>query len=710
MIITDVSFLGADTIFRFGKDEITEGLTTAASILVPGASASPWPRSNWFGSRGSTFSPLGASCQKIDMGELMGENSKMSSEPRASNGQQTIGRKRLATLSLAALGVVFGDIGTSPLYALRECFHGEYAIAVTPDNVLGVLSLLFWSLIIVVTLKYLTFILRADNKGEGGVMALTALVRAGKPKNSKKRWLLPLIGLFGASLLYGDGMITPAISVLSAIEGLRIITPALNPYVIPVTIFILANLFMLQHRGTEKIGVLFGPVILLWFSILAILGLSAIIENPRVLIAVWPGYGIQFLLRNQITGFLVLGAVFLVVTGVEALYADMGHFGRGPIRLVWIMIVLPALLLNYFGQAANLLRNPELAHHPFYSLVPSWAIIPMVILATTATIIASQAVITGAFSLTQQAVQMNYLPRLRIVHTSAKQIGQIYVPSINWLLMVATIGLVAGFQSSSKLAAAYGVAVSSTMVISTILFYVVAREKLGWGRLTAGLPTALFLLVDLSFFGANVSKILQGAWFPLVIGAIVYTIMTTWGKGRRTLATQIKALTLTFKAFQESLQPEPPQRVPGQAIFLVGNPGQVPAALINNVYHNRVLHSEVAFLHFSTEDIPRVANLEKVTVTKLGGGFYSVIARHGFMEEPKMPKMIELIREQGLDFKMETASFFIGNVRLQASGTSRMWRWQAALFRYLSRNALDVAAFYDIPIEQVFEVGVRLRL
>ena len=640
----------------------------------------------------------------------MNESSISPTETTVSNSQQTMGRKRWVTLSIAALGVVFGDIGTSPLYALRECFHGEYAIAVTPANVLGVLSLLFWSLLIVVTLKYLTFILRADNKGEGGVIALTALVRSSKPKNSGKRWVLLLVGLFGASLLYGDGMITPAISVLSAIEGLRIITPAFNPYVIPITIIILASLFMLQHRGTEKVGALFGPVILLWFSILAVLGLSAIIENPRVLIAVWPGYGIQFLLRNQMTGFFVLGAVFLVVTGVEALYADLGHFGPGPIRLVWIVIVLPALLLNYFGQGANLLRNPELAHHPFYSLVPSWAIVPMVILATTATIIASQAVITGAFSLTQQAVQMNYLPRLRIVHTSAKKIGQIYVPVVNWFLMVATIGLVAGFQSSSKLAAAYGVAVTSTMVISTILFYVVAREKLGWGRLTAGIPTALFLVVDLSFFGANVSKILHGAWFPLVIGAFVFTIMTTWEKGRRTLATQIKALTLSFKAFQESLQPEPPQRVPGQAIFLVGNPDLVPAALINNVYHNKVLHSEIAFLHFSTEGIPRVANLEKVTVTKLGGGFYKVIARHGFMEEPRMPKIIDLIREKGLDFKMENASFFIGHERLQSNGTSRMWRWQAALFRFLSRNALDIAAFYDIPIEQIIEAGVRLRL
>jgi len=641
------------------------------------------------------------------MNEAPDQTPQSSLEPPV---EPTADRKRLATLSLSALGVVFGDIGTSPLYALRECFHGEYAIAVTAANILGVLSLMFWTLLLVVTIKYLTFILRAHNRGEGGVIALTALVRAGKINHSEKRWFLLLIGLFGASLLYGDGMITPAISVMSAIEGLRIITPALDPYVIPVTILILAGLFLLQHRGTARIGALFGPVILVWFLILAILGIFAIASHPRTLVAVWPGYGIAFLMHNQLAGFLVLGAVFLVVTGVEALYADMGHFGAGPIRLVWLVVVLPALLLNYFGQGALLLQNPAFAHHPFYSMVPSWGVIPMVVMATTATIIASQAVITGAFSLTQQAVQMNYLPRLRIVHTSAQKIGQIYVPAINWLLMAATIGLVAGFRSSSKLAAAYGVAVTSTMVITSILFYVVAREKWGWGRWAAGIPTGLFLLVDLSFFGANVSKILHGAWFPLVIGLVVFTLMTTWEKGRLSLARQLKALTLTFKAFQDSLQPEPPQRVSGQAIFLVGDPERMPTVLINNIYHNRVLHTTNAILHFKTEEIPRVPNLEKVTVTKLGGGFWKIIVRHGFMETPGMPQVIELVREQGLEFNMDNTSFFIGHERLQGGGESGMWRWQAALFRYLSRNAYDVATFYQIPTEQVIEVGLSMRL
>ena len=640
----------------------------------------------------------------------MTAKSKYAEKSETSDNHQAIPRNRLAALSIAALGVVFGDIGTSPLYALRECFYGEYGIEATSANVLGVLSLVFWTLIIVVTVKYLTFILRAHNKGEGGVIALTALVRPAKNNTSRMRWFLMLTGLFGAALLYGDGMITPAISVLSAIEGLNVITPVLDPYVVPITIIILTCLFMLQHRGTEKTGILFGPVILLWFLCIAGLGLSSIVKNPHILIAVWPWHGVQFLMRNQIAGFFVLGAVFLVVTGVEALYADMGHFGPGPIRLAWTVIVLPALLLNYFGQGAILLHDPEFAHNPFYSLVPSWAIVPMVALATAATIIASQAVITGAFSLTQQAVQMGYLPRLRIVHTSIKKIGQIYVPSVNWLLMAATIGLVAGFQTSSKLAAAYGVAVTSTMVISTVLFYVVAREKWGWRRMTAGIPTALFLIADVSFFGANVSKILHGAWFPLVIGIIIYSVMTTWEKGRLSLQAQQKALTMTFRDFRKSLQPEPPHRVPGQAIFLVDNPDLVPATLINNIYHNRVLHSEIAFLYFQTDDVPRVANLEKIAVTKLGGGFYRVVARHGFMEGPRMSKIIDLMREQGLDFKMEETSYFIGFERLQAGEKSRIWRWQAALFRYLSRNALDSASFYNIPIEQVFEAGVRLRL
>ncbi|WP_281791979.1 potassium transporter Kup [Desulforhabdus amnigena] len=617
---------------------------------------------------------------------------------------------RLVKLSLAALGVAFGDIGTSPLYAIRECFYGEYGIAVTKASVLGVLSLIFWALLMIVTLKYLVFILRADNHGEGGVIALTALVKTAGAKAKSAGNVLVLIGLFAACLLYGDGMITPAISVLSAVEGIRIITPLFEPFVIPLTVVILGGLFLLQHRGTARVGILFGPVILVWFGILGFLGACEIIRNPEVLRSILPWYGFEFLLMNKMHGFLVLGAVFLVVTGAEALYADMGHFGKRPIQWTWICLVFPALALNYFGQGAVLLARPEEAHHPFYALVPPWAMIPMVILSTLATIIASQAVITGAFSLTKQAIQLGYLPRMRTTHTSATQMGQIYVAPINWLLMVSTIGLVLGFQSSSRLASAYGVAVTSTMLITTGLFYVVARTRWGWNRPAAGLLCGLFGAVDLAFFSANISKILHGAWFPLAIGGIIFTLMLTWERGREILSDQLKDITMSFFEFKKNLELNPPQSVRGQAIFLTGNPYMVPAALMHNLAHNKVLHSEIAFLHFKTEDVPRVPNLEKVEVEKLGGGFFRIIAHHGFMEEPHIEKILSLAREQGLEFKMENTSFFLGRERLTLGKQSRMSRWRAAVFRFMSRNALEAATFYEIPTDQIIEVGVQLEL
>jgi KUP system potassium uptake protein len=505
----------------------------------------------------------------------------------------------LHVLALAALGVVFGDIGTSPLYAIRECFHGEYGITASSENILGVLSLMFWALTSIVSVKYLTFILRADNSGEGGVIALTALIKSGCENLKKARRLLIVVGIFAACLLYGDGMITPAISVMSAAEGLRIITPEFQPFVIPVTLLILAGLFLLQHRGTAKMGMLFGPVILVWFLVLAILGTRQIINHPDIFKALSPLYGVSFLIKNGFHGFTVLGAVFLVVTGAEALYADMGHFGKKPIRLVWYFFVLPALVLNYFGQGALLLSHPEEAHHPFYAMVPYWGVVPMVILATCATIIASQAVITGVFSLTRQAVQLGYLPRIRIIHTSAKHFGQIYVPQINWLMMIATLGLVIGFQSSSKLAAAYGVAVTSTMLISTMLFYVVARERWKWNIVAASIPVLLFLVVDISFFSANLSKIFHGAWFPLVIGAALLTIMMTWKKGREKLAEQFQSLAVPFSEFKLKLSSENSLRVKGHAIFMTGHSDTVPAALTLNLKHNKVVHSQVAFLHFA---------------------------------------------------------------------------------------------------------------
>lgn len=626
-----------------------------------------------------------------------------------SHSDQLRGRK-LLLLSLVALGVVYGDIGTSPLYAIRECFFGEYGIEPSRANVLGVLSLVFWAIILVVTTKYIVFILRADNLGEGGVIALTALV--GSRKGSRQRGLrfALAIGLFGAALLYGDGMITPAISVMSAVEGLKVATPFFEPYVIPITIAILAGLFLLQRRGTAGLGVVFGPITLTWLVVIALLGIRGIIREPVVLGAVNPVHAVAFFLRNRMLGFFVLGAVFLVVTGTEALYADMGHFGKRPVRLTWLALVLPALLLNYYGQGALLLADPEAAHNPFYSLAPGWALYPLVVLSTAATIIASQAIISGAFSLTRQAVQLGYLPRMKIVHTSPKHIGQIYIPQINWLLMLATITLVLGFGSSSKLAAAYGVAVTTTMVITSLLFYIVARERWGWRRLAAGLPVGLFLLVDLSFFGANIIKVSHGAWFPLAIGAAVYTLMRTWKRGRELLARRFRARTLTVDEFLENLKKDPPARVSGTAVFMTGNPKMVPPALLHNLAHNKVLHEQVVFLTVLTEEIPRVPAKERTEVEGLGNGFFTVTARYGFMEDPNVPRVLATTKDSGLDFDISEASFFLGRERYLARKKPGMPIWREKIFAFLSRNALGATAFYKIPPNRVMEVGAQIEL
>jgi len=638
------------------------------------------------------------------------ESSRGSSNQFDTSSKEATGG-RLSTLSLATLGVVFGDIGTSPIYAIRECFHGEYGIPVTHENILGVLSLMFWALVMIVSFKYLTFMLRADNNGEGGVLALTALL---KGKNTRKRKWFGLVaaGLFGACLLYGDGMITPAISVLSAIEGIRIITPVFKPYIVPLTIVILTGLFFLQSRGTAKMGSLFGPVMLVWFLVLGVLGIIQIVSNPKVLIAVLPWHAILFLARNKVHGFVVLGAVFLVATGAEALYADMGHFGKRPIRLTWTFLVFPALVLNYFGQGAFLMLKPEASHHPFYVLIPDWALIPMVLLATVATIIASQAVITGAFSLTRQAIQLGYLPRLRVSHTSAAHIGQIYIAPVNWLLMICTIGLVIGFHSSSNLAAAYGVAVTSTMLITTTLFYVVARHRWGWSRLAAGALSGLFFLVDIPFFCANIIKIFHGAWFPLVIAAAFFTLMLIWEEGRNILGKQLMDLSPSIESFGKSLEENPPQRVRGQAVFLTGNPDRIPQAIVQNVAHNKILHAEVAILHFKTEDIPRVPNLEKVEAEKIKtlSGFYRITAHHGFLETPKIETILSLAREKGVDIKSENASFFLGREKLIIGDQPKMRRWRSTLFIFLSKNSMDASTFFGIPSDQVIEVGVQFEL
>ncbi len=626
-------------------------------------------------------------------------------------GAQPKPKSRLARLSLAALGVVFGDISTSPIYAIRECFHGQYGIDVSHANVLGILSLMFWALVMIVGLKYLIFVFRANNHGEGGEIALIALIRGKKePSANRRRLGVIALGLFAACLLYGDGMITPAISVLSAVEGLAVITPLFERYVIPVTIAILIGLFLIQRHGTARLGGLFGPVIMVWLGFLAVTGAVKVAHTPQVLSAVFPWHAIRFLVFNKLHGFVVLGAVFLVVTGTEALYADMGHFGPKPIRLTWFALVFPALVLNYFGQGALLMVHPEAADHPFYAMVPAWAMVPTVLLATLATIIASQAVISGAFSMTRQAIQLGYLPRLNIRHTAATQIGQIYVAPVNWMLMVCTISLVAGFQSSSKLAAAYGLAVTSTMIINTVLFFVVIRRQWHWPLIWAAPLAGLFLLVDVPFFAANISKIFHGAWFPLVIGATFFTLMLTWAKGRRVLAAKLRKIMPPVHQFIVDLASHPPNKIEGDAIYLTGNNNVVPVALAKNVKHNKVIHSRTILLNFQVEDIPRVPNLEKIHTEKLGGGFHRIRVCYGFMENLSLESVLALMRGQGLDLNPETTSFYIGRENLVVAEASAMARWRANLFIFMSRNAADATSFFNLPADQTIEVGVRLEI
>ncbi|HEU4556801.1 MAG TPA: KUP/HAK/KT family potassium transporter, partial [Longimicrobium sp.] len=535
----------------------------------------------------------------------------------------------LFTLAFAALGVVYGDIGTSPLYTMREAFHHGTGIEPTPANVLGILSLVFWALILVISIKYLGFVMQADNRGEGGMIALTALV-VPRRATTGKAGILVLLGLFGASLLYGDSMITPAISVLSAVEGLEVATPFFTPYVVPITIVILVGLFLVQRHGTGGIGRVFGPVTLLWFLTLAVLGTAEIIRHPSVLGAVSPHHAVRFFASNGSAGFFVLGSVFLAVTGGEALYADMGHFGKRPIRITWFVLVLPALVLNYFGQGALLISNPSAVEHPFFLLAPGWATYPLVMLATAATVIASQAVISGAFSLTRQAMQLGYLPRVHIEHTSSREIGQIYIPGVNWLLMFACIGLVAGFRNSSSLANAYGVAVTTDMVFTTLLFAAVARARWRWSWLKVGALAAAFLVIDLAFWGANLHKIPHGGWFPLVVAGAIFAVMTTWKTGRQILASRMQSTTLPFDLFLKDVETRSPTRVPGTAVFMYGNPEGTPPALLHNLVHNKVLHERVVLLTVDTGEIPAVDDEERVEVKELGAGFYRVVVRYGF--------------------------------------------------------------------------------
>jgi KUP system potassium uptake protein len=616
----------------------------------------------------------------------------------------------LPALALGALGIVFGDIGTSPLYALRESFHASHGLAPTPENVLGILSLIFWALVVVISVKYLAFILRADNQGEGGILALTSLLIPPTVRRGSGRWLLILLGLFGTSLLYGDGIITPAISVLSAVEGLEVATPFFEPFILPITIGILVALFAVQRFGTAGVGRVFGPVMLLWFLMLALLGIIHIVQAPGVLGAVNPAHALAFFLENGWRSFLVLGSVFLVVTGGEALYADMGHFGRQPIQLVWFVAVLPALLLNYLGQGALILRVPEAAENPFYGMIPVWGLYPAVILATMATVIASQALISGAFSLTMQAVQLGYAPYTYLRHTSAHSYGQIYIPTINWLLMFACIGLVLGFRSSSNLAAAYGAGVSTDMVITTILFYFVARERLRWPLLVA-LPLCLFfLIIDGAFFAANIVKIPQGGWFPYLVAVAVFTLLTTWKRGRAILAQRLDVQVTPLEVTLKELREHPPVRVLGTAVYLFRDPKGTPFSFAQNLKVNKVLHERVIFLSVKTENAPRVKLSSRITSDDLGDNFHQVVLHYGFMESPNVAGALRNLKLEGKKLDTDEVTYFLGRETLLASEHPGMAIWREKLFSVMARNAVSASVYYHLPASQVVELGTRVEL
>jgi KUP system potassium uptake protein len=625
----------------------------------------------------------------------------------------------LAALALGALGVVYGDIGTSPLYALHECFAGAHSVAPTRDNVLGVLSLVFWAMTFVVTFKYLSFVMKADNRGEGGILALMALVGtregAGRSGPLLPRSALLAVGLFGAALLYGDGIITPAISVLGAVEGVAVAAPALHHLVVPLSVAILVLLFRFQRRGTATVGAVFGPVMLVWFAVIAALGVRGVLLDPSVLTALDPRHAVSFLAQNRGHGFLVLGGVVLVITGGEALYADMGHFGKRPIRLAWLAVAMPALLLNYLGQGALLLNDPDAARNPFYLLAPDWAVYPLVAIATAAAVVASQALISGAYSLTRQAVQLGYCPRVTIRHTSPHEIGQIYLPEVNWALAAGTVALVLGFRSSSSLAAAYGIAVTGTMGITTLLFHRVMRDLWGWRRAQAWPLTLLFLGVDLSFFGANLIKLEEGGWLPVAAAFGVFALLTTWKRGRGELAARMAGAGLPLDLFIPEVERKKPTRVPGTAVFLTGNVGTVSPILLHHLKHIKVLHERVVLVSLLTEEVPTVRDRERAVVRELGAGFFQVVARYGFMETPNVPALLEsLARRAGAGPKLEIrpmeTTFFLGRETILPTGPSTIARWRKALFIMMARNARPASAFFGLPPNRVVEMGAQIEL
>ena len=624
------------------------------------------------------------------------------------SGKQS--KTQQAALALAALGVVYGDIGTSPLYTMKEVFSGNHPIPLTPDNVLGILSLIVWALIVIVSIKYVVFIMRADNRGEGGIMALIALAlhdAKGNPK--RERWIM-LVGLLGAGMFYGDGMVTPAISVLSALEGLDVATPAFKPYVIPMTLLVLFLLFFFQKRGTASVGALFGPVMMLWFSTLAVLGAVSLVSNPVVLKALNPIYGLRFLFENRGLAIVAMGAVVLAITGAEALYADMGHFGARPIRQAWFGFVIPSLIINYFGQGALLLTDPGSVDNPFYHLAPDWALLPLVVLSTAATVIASQAVISGAFSVTRQAMQLGFVPRFEVKYTSEREQGQIYLPGVNWGLFLAVVILVLGFQSTNNLAGAYGIAVTGDMVITSTLAIVVAARGWGWGWQRAVALFACFLVVELTFLYANVLKIPDGGWFPLMIGSLVFLLMSTWKRGGQLLSSRTSGEAIDLDIFIDALMISPPTRVEGTAVFLTSRNDRVPNSMLHNLMHNKVLHERVLVVSVEVFDVPYVPEIDRVEIHQLKGNFYRINVQYGFKDDPNIPQALALCAQQGLEIDMMSTSFFLGRATLVPKIGSEMAYWREKLFVLLFRNASSATSFYKIPTNRVVELGSQVVL
>ncbi len=638
----------------------------------------------------------------------------MSNLPGQAAAPSEISSKSAWLLALGALGVVFGDIGTSPLYALRETFLNEAGLLLSHDNILGILSIIFWSLILVISIKYQALVLRADNRGEGGALSLmTLLLRSlaiEAKGDSKRRFVIVSFGVMGAALLFGDGMITPAISVISAIEGLKYVTPAFDPYIIPITIFIINALFLVQRFGTGRIGFIYGPVLLVWFVVLGTLGIRGILMVPEVLQAVDPRYAVNFFLDHKVGSLAVIGSVFLVITGGEALYADMGHFGRSPIRRAWFFVALPGLLLNYFGQGALLYSDPEAISNPFFMLAPEWGLLPLVILSAVASIMASQGMISGVFSITRQAIQLGLLPRLTIVHTSSQEAGQIYVPFMNWALFGGVIWFILTFRTSSQMAGAYGVAVTVTMLLTTVMTFFVSNTKWRWSWLKAVLIFVPFFIIDFVFVVANITKVNDGGWAPLMIAGGGYIAMKTWQRGRRILYEKLKERSVSVEEFCQMLLKQPPIRISGTAVYMAGDPWGVPVPLLHNLKHNKVLHERVAILTIQTLEFPTVPKANRLELQEVIPNFYRIIVKYGYMEIPKMKHILNACRERDLNFKVNETTFVLGRETILASAKPSMPLWQEKIFAIMSRNAQRPTAFFRIPPNQVIEVGIQVEI